>query len=153
MASSPAAHNHTPALLLMQVCRTLSSSKAFGLALVRRALMEYRRGQYLPVTNTRPVALSYAMPAFVARFSSCRGHLSHSPSSKHVCLHCEAYGYLRTEAVLVTFFIAIRHAACHHGRVYRKHSLTVQDVHGVGLGKVLCFQIVRQAAQRDPAPA
>ena len=68
MASFSTARNHTPALLLMQLCRTLSNSKAFGLALVRRVLMEYRRGQYLPVTKTRPVVLSYAMPAYTAVF-------------------------------------------------------------------------------------
>ena len=99
MAPFPTARNHTPALLLMQLCRTLSSSKAFGVALVRRALMEYRRGQYLPVTKTRPVVLSYAMPASTAMFSHHGEHLIHSPCSKHVCLPCEAYGYSRTRSI------------------------------------------------------
>lgn len=47
----------------MQVLRTSNSSRGLGLALVKRALIEYSRGQYLPVTKTRPVALSHAMPA------------------------------------------------------------------------------------------
>ena len=52
-----------PLLFLMHALRTVSSSTGLGLALWSLALISYSRGQYLPVTNTRFVAPSYAIPA------------------------------------------------------------------------------------------
>lgn len=55
--------SQVPLLLLRQRRRTSSSCTGLGLALCSLGLISYRRGQYLPVTKTLPVASSYAMPA------------------------------------------------------------------------------------------
>lgn len=58
-----------PLFALMHWLRALSSCSALGLAVCRVTWIWKRRGQYLPVMNTRSVAGSHAMPAHITTHS------------------------------------------------------------------------------------